>query len=132
MKEYSTWTRYGQSKLANILHAKALADRYGSQNVLTASLHPGGVNTELTRGPVASSMLYYPFRWLAPFVALTPEKGALSSIFAAASPEHTMEKNGQYYTALAVEGTPSKFAMDKELRDKLWDWTEKELAKHGF
>jgi NAD(P)-dependent dehydrogenase (short-subunit alcohol dehydrogenase family) len=45
MKEGGTWARYGQSKLGNVLHAKALADRYGDKNILTASLHPGGVST---------------------------------------------------------------------------------------
>lgn len=45
LKDASTWMRYGQSKLANILHAKALADRVGDKNVLTACLHPGVVHT---------------------------------------------------------------------------------------
>ncbi|KAH0559666.1 hypothetical protein GP486_003811 [Trichoglossum hirsutum] len=44
-EEEGTWARYGQSKLANVLHAKALADKYGDKNILTASLHPGSVNT---------------------------------------------------------------------------------------
>jgi NAD(P)-dependent dehydrogenase (short-subunit alcohol dehydrogenase family) len=45
LKDASTWTRYGQSKLANILHARALADKFGDKGLLTASVHPGAVHT---------------------------------------------------------------------------------------
>ncbi|KAL4862998.1 hypothetical protein BDV12DRAFT_202528 [Aspergillus spectabilis] len=38
---YSVWTRYGYSKLANVLHAKALAKRY--PEILSPPLHPGTV-----------------------------------------------------------------------------------------
>lgn len=40
---FSTWARYGHSKLANVLHSKALAKRY--PNILALSLHPGTVKT---------------------------------------------------------------------------------------
>ncbi|EED20091.1 short-chain dehydrogenase, putative [Talaromyces stipitatus ATCC 10500] len=43
MKEYTVWTRYGHSKLANVLHTKELAKRYG--DILSISLHLGTVKT---------------------------------------------------------------------------------------
>jgi NAD(P)-dependent dehydrogenase (short-subunit alcohol dehydrogenase family) len=45
LKNATAMTRYGQSKLANVLHAKEIAERYGDKNILAISLHPGGVNT---------------------------------------------------------------------------------------
>jgi len=42
------FSRYGSSKLANILHAKELNQRYGGtgkDSIWTASLHPGTVDT---------------------------------------------------------------------------------------
>jgi NAD(P)-dependent dehydrogenase (short-subunit alcohol dehydrogenase family) len=42
------WSRYGSSKLANILHAKELNRRYGrldTGSLWIASLHPGTVDT---------------------------------------------------------------------------------------
>lgn len=45
MKDGSVWTRYGQSKLAAILHAKQLAKAYGSKGIIAVSLHPGVVKT---------------------------------------------------------------------------------------
>jgi NAD(P)-dependent dehydrogenase (short-subunit alcohol dehydrogenase family) len=43
IKEYSVWARYGHSKLANVLHVKELAKRYG--DIMSISLHPGTVKT---------------------------------------------------------------------------------------
>src|SRR5690606_37192995 len=43
----STWTRYGQSKLANVLFSKELAKRYGDKNIIALSLHPGVIATGL-------------------------------------------------------------------------------------
>jgi NAD(P)-dependent dehydrogenase (short-subunit alcohol dehydrogenase family) len=44
------WTRYGQSKLGNILHAKLLNQRLGPRSdavskIWTAAVHPGSVDT---------------------------------------------------------------------------------------
>jgi retinol dehydrogenase-12 len=41
---------YGQSKAGNIYQAAEFARRYGSAGVLTASIHPGLVSTNLSRG----------------------------------------------------------------------------------
>jgi NAD(P)-dependent dehydrogenase (short-subunit alcohol dehydrogenase family) len=46
--EYSPWVAYGRSKTANALFARELATRYGD-GVLSFSVHPGGIVTELGR-----------------------------------------------------------------------------------
>jgi hypothetical protein len=46
--ELSVMAKYGQSKLANLLFALELNKRYGDR-IYVNSVHPGGVNTELTR-----------------------------------------------------------------------------------
>ena len=43
--KYDPWVKYGQSKLANVLHTKALNERYKEKGIWTASLHPGIVDT---------------------------------------------------------------------------------------
>jgi NAD(P)-dependent dehydrogenase (short-subunit alcohol dehydrogenase family) len=40
-KAYNQWEAYGQSKTANILFSKALAQRLGSRGLRAYSLHPG-------------------------------------------------------------------------------------------
>lgn len=44
---YEKWSAYGQSKTANILHARALAKRYGAKGLLAYSVHPGSIWTNL-------------------------------------------------------------------------------------
>ncbi|KAI9281359.1 hypothetical protein BC943DRAFT_329733 [Umbelopsis sp. AD052] len=48
-KAYHKWTSYGQSKTANMLFARELSKRYKSQGLTAFSLHPGGIDTNLTR-----------------------------------------------------------------------------------
>ena len=47
--EYSAWTSYGQAKTANALFARELANRAGALGVLSFSVHPGGIVTDLGR-----------------------------------------------------------------------------------
>ena len=56
-------------------------------------------------------------------------KGAWSSLWAVSSPDFTREKSGGYVVPYAKMGTPSKFAQDSQLAEKLWAWTEEQLAK---
>ena len=48
---YTGWKAYGNSKLANVLFSKELQRRMDEANVhgFSASVHPGGVRTELGR-----------------------------------------------------------------------------------
>ncbi len=45
--EYDAWVAYGRSKSANALHALALSERF--DGVLSFSVHPGGIMTNLGR-----------------------------------------------------------------------------------
>lgn len=47
--EYSPWVAYGQSKTANALFARELARRAGPRGLLSFSVHPGGIVTDLGR-----------------------------------------------------------------------------------
>ncbi|KAJ3562160.1 hypothetical protein NP233_g9751 [Leucocoprinus birnbaumii] len=46
-KKLSPDQRYGQSKLANIIMAQEIAQRYGAQGIVATSLDPGGAKTDL-------------------------------------------------------------------------------------
>lgn len=47
--EYTEWAAYGRSKSANALFARELASRYGGSGLLSYSVHPGMIVTELGR-----------------------------------------------------------------------------------
>lgn len=55
-------------------------------------------------------------------------KGALSSLFAVASDEFKFADSGAYVVPYAKTGTPSAYAQDTVLGEKLWEWTFKELG----
>lgn len=42
-EEYSKYAGYTQAKLANVLFSRELAKRYKSENIISFSLHPGGM-----------------------------------------------------------------------------------------
>lgn len=128
MTETSTWVRYGQSKLANILYTRELARRY--PDIKNVAVHPGSVNTTLSRGPAAS---YPAAAWLMnmvqPLLTVSVATGALGQLWAAFSPE---AKSGTYYVPLAKQNPGSKYAQDTKLAERLWEWTEKELTSKGY
>ncbi|GLA65073.1 hypothetical protein AtubIFM56815_002951 [Aspergillus tubingensis] len=49
-RNYDPWLAYGQSKSANMLFSVSLAQKLGSKGLVSVSLHPGTINTNLARG----------------------------------------------------------------------------------
>lgn len=89
----STWKRYGQSKLSNILYANALQKHLAEENIAVLSLHPGNINTELTRGPIESYGFFGKvMRFASGYLAMTPAEGAKTQLYAATSPEVDLKK----------------------------------------
>jgi retinol dehydrogenase-12 len=118
-------TKYGVSKLANILHVKQLAKRYPS--IKSVAIHPGMVNTGLQTTMRRSFMLA---RMIMPIVsyfsAVGLEQGVLNQLWGATSPE---AESGQYYEPVGVGGKGSLLTENGELAEKLWGWTEEELVR---
>ncbi len=47
--DYDPWIAYGRSKTANALFSRGLAQRFGGAGLLSFSVHPGGIVTDLGR-----------------------------------------------------------------------------------
>lgn len=130
LKTFTPAQLYGQSKLANILFAKALAKRY--PKILSVAVHPGFIKTELY-SPVKRA------RWIVNFalsnfgrlVFSDVKFGALNQLWAATAPRKEVV-NGEYYMPVGQGITASKYARDEGLADKLWEWTEEQFVKHGI
>lgn len=116
-------TKYGVSKLANILHVKQLAKRYPSIKVV--AIHPGMVHTNLSTTMRQSFMLAWVLMpIISYFSAVGIDQGVLNQLWGATSAE---VESGQYYEPVGVGGNGSPSTEDAELAEKLWTWTEKEL-----
>lgn len=123
---YSPWRFYGQSKLANLLHARELADRLKGTGVTVNALHPGVIKTNLGREAggfmmVAAGLLAMPFM-------KTVGQGAATQCYLAAHPD-LQGVSGQYFSDCKQART-SAWGRDDTLADKLWEGTEQLLASY--
>ena len=122
-KGYSGWRAYGDAKLANILFTRELARRLSGSGATANCLHPGWVNTGFALNNAGAIAKVIEFSaWL---MARSPEKGAQTLIWLAASPE--VRLNGEYCHDLKVART-SAAAKDDALAGKLWELSEKLCA----
>jgi NAD(P)-dependent dehydrogenase (short-subunit alcohol dehydrogenase family) len=119
-----TTARYCISKIADIHYTSALAERY--REVKFISVHPGMVATNLHHN--SSGFFLKLFLNTAISAFATPvEKGALSQIWAAVSPD---AKTGEFYSPVGLPGQGSKLSQDRTLREQLWQWIYEELKEH--
>jgi len=110
------WTAYSQSKLANVLFTKELARRLEGSRVTANALHPGFVATNFAKNNGALARLFMP---LAQMGALSPEEGALTSIYLASSPE-VEGVSGKYFYK-GQEAPPNPASDDLETARRLWE-----------
>ncbi|KAG9319755.1 hypothetical protein KVV02_005872 [Mortierella alpina] len=122
----SPLTRYGRSKLANILFGRALARRMADERVYVNIAHPGLVKTELMgHANEIKSLATMFFDKMTNTMAMMPETGALTQLYLATSPEIVnRDIRGRYFVPIANEIQPSSYARDDDLGEKLWTFSE--------
>lgn len=126
----SNYTRYGVSKAANILFASELARRYSEKNIISVSLHPGIVLTQLYNPTTDSNlMMRYGLPLFARIIFDDVPHGALGQLFLAVGASKEAIVNGSYYTPV---GRRQSIALtdDKEQARRLWRWTEEQLKNY--
>lgn len=104
---WTGYAAYAQSKLANVMHAMALAERHPPAELVAYSVHPGVISTKLLRqgfGPVAGA---------------AAEAGARTSVRLAGE-EQPSERSGTYFSE-GVATSPSTAARDAQQRAALWE-----------
>ncbi|XP_067422014.1 dehydrogenase/reductase SDR family member 13 [Emydura macquarii macquarii] len=112
---------YCNSKLANILHARELANRLEGTNVTCYAVHPGFVNSELFRYiPSWLRPLFVPISWL---FFRDPTDGAQTSIYCATQ-EGIEMFSGRYFVDCRVRD-PWPQAHDDAVAQKLWEVSER-------
>ncbi|KAK7355648.1 hypothetical protein VNO80_14908 [Phaseolus coccineus] len=119
---YSDKKAYGQSKLANILHAKELSRRLQEEgvNITANSVHPGLIMTPLMRH---SSLLMNFLKMFTFFMWKTVPQGAATTCFVALHPS-LKGVSGKYFLD-CNEYQPSPHALNQLLGRNLWDFSHK-------
>ncbi|XP_024934976.1 short-chain dehydrogenase TIC 32, chloroplastic isoform X2 [Ziziphus jujuba] len=124
---YNGFSAYGQSKLANVLHANELARQLKEEGVnLTAnSLHPGAIPTNLLRHNSFIGGIVNTFGKL---VTKNIQQGAATTCYVAL---HSQVKavSGSYFADSNIAEASAQ-ANDVELARKLWDFSF-DLIKRG-
>jgi NAD(P)-dependent dehydrogenase (short-subunit alcohol dehydrogenase family) len=111
---------YGQTKLANIMFTYALARRLAGSGVTANALHPGVVATGIYRS--TNGLFNGMTKAVMPIFALSPEKGAETSIYLASSPE-VATVSGQYFYKCKPKRS-SQASYDVAAQERLWQVSE--------
>jgi len=133
-----TLQRYGLTKLANILHVKELQRRLDADNcpITCVALHPGEVRTRGALDAVGKLAMGGMAKVLLRVFSIAPDKGALTSLFAAASPVIAQERQkfkGSYLIPYGRIKEPSPTARDAKLAADLWKTTKLVISElHGL
>ncbi|GAX19466.1 retinol dehydrogenase 12 [Fistulifera solaris] len=142
---YEDGMAYGQSKLANALFAKELAEQLKEHGVTTYSCHPGVIVSELTRYLAAnieeeamqkswwSRMLLHAFGKYFELAQMKTADGALTQLHLAVS-NVTELSNGEFYHPIGrLMGNPTHAQGSNEtLQKELWRETERMIRETGF
>jgi len=117
---YRATAAYAQSKLANVMHAFALARRMAGSGISVNCLHPG---------VVATNLLPAWLRFVKPLftrVMFDVERGARTSLHLSLDPG-VAGISGRYFDEYQVSRSASVLANDLRLQESLWsastEWT---------
>ncbi len=118
---FNVITAYSQSKLANILFARELAERLRGREITVNCCHPGAVATSLgiDRDTGFGKTV---MKLLKPYF-ITPEMGAVTAVYLATSPD-VAGATGKYFYRCWMTKT-SKAAKSKKAARRLFALSEK-------
>nr|KJB34137.1 hypothetical protein B456_006G049300 [Gossypium raimondii] len=113
---------YGQSKLANVLHANELAKslKVDGVDITANSLHPGAIVTNLFRhmGPISGLVNIF-----GKIALKNVQQGAATTCYVALHPQ-VKGRSGEYFKDSNI-GQASAHGRNAELAKKLWDFSMK-------
>lgn len=126
--------RYGQSKLANLLYARKLAELYPELTI--TSVHPGVAWTGLVDNTAFLTRMFimattYNQKKSSQEVAYNGCWAATAPLKGQAGADNRLGEveTGVYYEPVGIKGNLGGATGDDKLAQKLWEWTEKELAR---
>jgi NAD(P)-dependent dehydrogenase (short-subunit alcohol dehydrogenase family) len=115
-RDYSGWTAYRRSKLCNILFTRELARRLEGSGVVANCLHPGFVASRF--GDDNGGLFRIGISVAKRLFAMSPEKGAATSIYLASSPD--VAGSGGLYYDKCKPAAPTRAAQDDVAASRLW------------
>ncbi|XP_048732726.1 retinol dehydrogenase 14-like [Ostrea edulis] len=113
---------YANSKLANVYFARELAHRLKGTGVAVHTLHPGMVNTELSRYSYAPvlNIIVNPLKYL---LLSSAEEGSQGIVHLAMA--NLQSDTGKYYGRTGEEEEWPEISSDRAIWKKMWEISEK-------
>jgi retinol dehydrogenase 12 len=116
--KFSIMSSIPRTKLAEVLLAQELAERWGSKGVRVNAIHPGLVAKTQLLEEIGGF-----WKFMTNLLGGTAEKGADSAVWLATSPE-AAEVNGKLIAGRREQSTPGQ-GSDPAARKRLWDESAK-------
>jgi NAD(P)-dependent dehydrogenase (short-subunit alcohol dehydrogenase family) len=143
--DYDPWVAYGRSKTANILFAVEFDRRHRENGIRAAAVHPGGINTELSRHTDEAERAALIARinqanaaaGLPPFEYKSIAQGAATSVWAAVVADADLV-GGRYcadcqpaevQASAGIRDGVQPYALDAERARALWAKSEELVAE---
>ncbi|KAK1240128.1 hypothetical protein MKX08_007570 [Trichoderma sp. CBMAI-0020] len=134
VENIGAFEQYCVSKLGNYWHAAEFATRYKDDGIISIPLNPGNLDSDFwrTQGAITTCILrktlLYP-----------PIYGAYTNLFAAFSPQVTIEKSGTFVAPWGkfwnvskemIDGTRPESQGGTGIAASFWDWTETQIERY--
>ncbi|KAI8628713.1 short-chain dehydrogenase [Xylariaceae sp. FL1651] len=126
--------KYGISKAGNYYHATEYARRHRDDGIVSVSLNPGNLRTELDRNCSAIEML---FRYATVYPTIN---GAYTELFAGVSDKVDMEHSGAWIVPWGrfdnirkdlLEGSQPEEEGGTGIAQKFWKWSEEQTSPYA-
>lgn len=125
VNDWVTGTNYCLAKLCNILFTRELARRLAPLGIVANAMHPGEASTNFAA---------HAEPWMAKMILeqneVSPDVGGDTLAWLAEAPENGLISGSYFYEREQVE--LGEAATDGETARRLWDESEKLLARSGF
>lgn len=124
-QRFHDYQLYGQSKLAQIYHARELTRRSNGR-IVAFSLHPGSISTDISRtqqgfmGNVLAKLILA-------LVGKTLNQGAQTTLHCCLDDQALLKYPGEYFADCQVQPLES-WAIDDQKQRKLWTWSRQKLG----
>ena len=126
--------RYGHSKLASLVHARAIHNHYSSLGISSFALQPGVIPTNLLAADKSflGSIIRFGVRFRLIPGTISIEDGARTTLFCATSPE-ARRWSGRYIRPYGkVDKRADKWIENGKIVEGLWEGSERLLREKGF
>ncbi|KAJ1302033.1 hypothetical protein OPQ81_000868 [Rhizoctonia solani] len=116
-------TLYAQSKWAVIAFSNELARQYGSQGIVSTSLHPGAIENKY------NTVLPGIGGWITRLMLRPTSWGPLTHLYAGTTPD-ARSISGKYLIPWGRVGAARSSTFDHEQGRQLWEWLEEQAKLH--